>query len=135
MNDSDLPALAKAINMIQYNGYFSCVHCMVEGERIGNTMSFKYSKNTVLRTNDMYKMQVQTARQNRAPFQGIKGQAFLADIIQIPDNILFDYMHSSFIGTVEHVISQWINDKFDETKTVNDWYLGNNSFIYSNNYI
>ena len=44
-------------------------------------------------------------------------------------------MHSSFIGTVEHVISQWINDKFDETKTVNDWYLGNNSFIYSNNYI
>ena len=43
---ADLPALAKAINMIQYNGYFSCVHCMVEGERIGNTMSFKYSKIT-----------------------------------------------------------------------------------------
>ena len=129
---ADLPALAKETNMIQYNGYFSCFQCLNPGERKGNSMTFKYSKNTPVRTNEIYKVQVQTARRDGAPFEGVKGPCFLSEILKIPDQILFDYMHTSCIGTLEHVLSLWLNQKFDINQQVNDWYLGKYDIINFN---
>ena len=87
-------------------------------------MSFKYSKNTPVRTNEIYNQQVQTARRDGVTFEGVKGPCFLSEILKIPDQILFDYMHTSCIGTLEHVITIWLNYKYDINQQVNDWYLG-----------
>ncbi len=61
---ADAPAMAKNVNMNQYNGYFGCVHCLHPGERLENFSKtvFPYSKTKKPRLNCDYLPQVYQAQ-------------------------------------------------------------------------
>jgi hypothetical protein len=71
---SDSPQIAKVCNSNQYNGFFGCIHCMTScvvlesGHHI-----YKYTANLRIRTNTVYKEQVQVSLRSRKKYQGIKG--------------------------------------------------------------
>ena len=69
------------------------MHCMIPGQRINNKTVFNYSKNHTIRSNQIYKNQVEMAVINNQTFEGVKGICYLSDLIHIPDHVLLDNMH------------------------------------------
>ena len=125
---ADLPALAKSLNMNTFRGYYPCIQCLTKGENINKTMVFPYSKNTPLRTNELYDRQVDEAIRNKITYKGIKGKSFLSGVLRIPDNVLFDYMHLSCIGTMDHLLDLWLYEKTNSEGVKYAWYLSKKVF-------
>ena len=51
----DLPARAKALNMLNHNGYNCCINCNICGNFKANKVIFPYNQNLSLRSNFEYK--------------------------------------------------------------------------------
>ena len=67
---ADAPATAKALNVIQFNGYFGCFKCLNPGTLFENRIIFEHSITTQVRTNERYKCQVNQAIQTGQTFEG-----------------------------------------------------------------
>ena len=50
----DLPARAKALNMLNHNGYSSCINCNIIGVYISGKIVFPYVENLMLRKKREY---------------------------------------------------------------------------------
>ena len=68
---ADAPATAKALNVIQFNGYYGCFKCLNPGSPFENRVIFEHSITTQVRTNERYQRQVNKAILSRQPFEGI----------------------------------------------------------------
>ncbi|CAF3926712.1 unnamed protein product, partial [Rotaria magnacalcarata] len=79
----DLPARAHFLNIVQYNGYYGCGDCCIEGVAIGRQVYFPFSKKTEkLKDHQFY---LQNAKINDGRFiQGIKGPTPLSSILLLP---------------------------------------------------
>lgn len=78
----------------------------------------------MIRTNEIYKEQVEEAKRLNETYQGVKGESYMSQLIVIPDNCLFDYMHTSCIGTLEQMLNLWLFTKINSQNEINAWYLG-----------
>jgi len=127
----DAPARCKICKSVQFNGKYGCFNCLHPTSRVGQTTIYEYIKNVQLRTEEIYKTQLDTCIENNdEPYQGIKGEAFLSTWMIIPERITIDYMHSSVIGTFKRFINFFFNTKNHEHGS----YLGHlynlNSCLY-----
>ncbi|CAF0888461.1 unnamed protein product [Brachionus calyciflorus] len=104
---ADSPARSKCCNSIQFNGYFGCIKCMHP------------------RTNNDYNLQVKKAENENIVFEGIKGFSYLSNWISIPEDILFDYMHLSLVGTFKKIF----NNFFDKSNWQEKYYLNKNKLF------
>jgi len=113
---ADAPAMAKIVNMNQFNGYFGCVHCLHPGERLENFSKtvFPYSKTIKPRLNCDYLQQVNQAQVLNQTYMGVKGKCWISQFINIPENVILDYMHLSCIGVVKSLMFLWIDSKRDD---------------------
>jgi hypothetical protein len=131
---ADAPAMAKIVNMNQYNGYFGCVHCLHPGERLENFSKtvFPYSKTIKPRLNSDYVQQVKHAQINNETNMGVKGSCWISQFINIPENVILDYMHLSCIGVVKSLMFLWIDSKRDDKWFISNYFLLNfSSFSFS----
>jgi len=67
---ADAPATAKALNVIQFNGYFGCFKCLNTGTPFENRVIFEHSITTQIRTNERYHYQVNQAILTGQTFEG-----------------------------------------------------------------
>jgi hypothetical protein len=56
----DLPARAKALNMVNHNGYNACINCDIKGIYKANKVVFPYTQNLNLRSNEEYEEIIKT---------------------------------------------------------------------------
>ena len=69
----DLPALAKLLNINQFNGKFGCVCCLNEGKECKTKRKriYLYNKNEKMRTNETYLADVKEANKTKTLSNGI----------------------------------------------------------------
>jgi hypothetical protein len=104
----DSQAIPKVLNSKQYNGACGCIHCLVEGVQTSKGLRvYPYSSNILLRNDTLYRGQVALAKITKKECHGIKGSCWLSKFIEIPENILLDYMHVCCIGTMEKQVELW----------------------------
>lgn len=122
---ADAPARSKACNSVQFNGKYGCIKCLHPTVYNSNRTIYPNLSNIDLRSNLKYNLQVLESEKLNQPFEGIKGFSYLSNWLKIPDNVLFDYMHMSLLGTFKAMI----NNFFDSTNSKKPFYLGNSQKI------
>jgi hypothetical protein len=102
----DHPARAKFINMKKYNGEYGCTICLNPRESVLSTMVFSYAKidSHELRTETSYKKHLKDKS------HGVYGDFYFSSYIRIPTNICLDFMHTSCLGLMKHLLELW-NDR------------------------
>jgi hypothetical protein len=148
----DSPASSKLCKYNAHNGKYGCIKCMHPTIYISKTVyptletvnEFYKSENKrnkdkanykikeplneiVLRTNYMYREQTIEAERNEKVFLGVHGYAKVSDWISIPDQVYFEMMHLTDIGTWKWMF----NSFFDPENKFEAFYLGEfNKKIY-----
>ena len=102
----DAQARPKFTNTKQYNGKFGCLHFLQEGVQIGNKRVYR-GTDFDRRTVEMYLDQLETAKQDKELFMGIKGPSWLTDYIYIPLQVFLDYMHLCLEGGLKTILNLW----------------------------
>ena len=83
---------------------------------------FLFSKSYIQRDNTQYLIDVENCKSSQ-PSRGVKGPCYLSKLINIPEQVLFDYMHVSIRGPMEQLLNLWFNSKNSHKQ----WYIGNKS--------
>jgi hypothetical protein len=102
----DSPATCKICKSTQYNGKFGCIHCLHPTSRIGKRTVYPFNNQITNRSNELYENQVKECIENGERVEGIKDQAFLSLWLTIPEDITFEYMHGSLIGSFKKMFCQ-----------------------------
>ena len=152
---ADAPAIAKILNINQYNGWFGCIKCLhptdalyafkksnqKESNRRGNRRIYPYTNKFPLRTNSDYKRALKIAKSQNKIFQGVKGPCWISKFLSIPDDVYFDPMHTCFLGPAEGLLSMWCKSatkdkkepslsnhmkRSNKTNLKNEYYLNSN---------
>jgi hypothetical protein len=84
---------------------------------------FAYSKSYLQRTNDDYLGDVEKSKIEGFPSRGIKGSSFLSQFVKIPEQILFDKMHTTARVAMEDMADLWLN----QNNSHKLWYIGSPS--------
>ena len=105
---TDLLAKAPIANIKQFNGEFGCPACTHSGEYSKCFHKRIYKPNICfeLKTNENYKLWGELADTHKTTLFGIKGVSSLSNIISLPDQMPFDYMHLICQGHTKWLISQ-----------------------------
>ena len=128
----DAPAIAKVLNINQYNGRFCCIRCLhptlslyrskerfknqIDGKK--NRRIYPYSNLYPLRNNFIYNRAVRLSLSNRKIFQGVKGSCWISKFLKIPEDVYFDPMHTCFLGPAEDLLFMWCKSaRVKSTKT------------------
>lgn len=117
---ADAPARAKACNTMQFNGKYGCLHCMHPTTYEQKKTIYKNMLNIKLRTNQMYNLQWTRAIETSTNYEGIKGFSYLSTWIEIPSNVILDYMHLCFQGSYKFIFNYF----FDSKNHLLPFYLG-----------
>ncbi|CAF0921905.1 unnamed protein product, partial [Brachionus calyciflorus] len=80
-------------NCIQFNGSYGCIKCLHPCLIKNHTLYYPTLPNILLRSNEEYSLLVNKAVSDNTPFKGIKGFSVLSKWINIPDDIIYDYMY------------------------------------------
>ena len=115
---ADLVAKAPSLCFSQYNGKSGCSVCLHPGDRIkkgkGYSRIYPYSdEDHPLRTREQTLIHARTAERTGKPVFGIKGVSPLLRVIEVPDNVLLDYMHLVLAGEFLRRVNIWINPQSD----------------------
>lgn len=115
---ADLVAKAPSLCFSQYNGKSGCSVCLHPGDRIkkgkGYSRVYPYSdEDHPLRTREQTLIHARTAERTGKPVFGIKGVSPLLRVIEVPDNVLLDYMHLVLAGEFLRRVNIWINPQSD----------------------
>ena len=125
----DLPAKAMILRVKQFNGQFGCISCFHPGQRVGNLNVYPLKKIYNLKTNEDYKKYSAIAnilnetKSEKAKLDsvfGFFGSTKFEEIIKIPEQVPFDFMHLVLQGH-----AKWLFNKFFFEKDSDDLYLGN----------
>ena len=137
----DLPARAKAMNMISHTGYFACINCHVEGTYDYNKVCYPYKKKLVLRDTREYNICLQEIakkkecssliKQGECNYQGIKGVTVLSKNLNILQDVIYDYMHLCCEGYVKRFIKLILTppNKKRILKVKTHYYIGKTKFL------
>lgn len=115
---ADLVAKAPSMCMNQYNGKCGCSICLHPGERIqqgrGNVRVYPYTNQPPpLRTHAQTLLHAATAERTGKPFFGVKGVSPLLRVLNVPDQVLLDYMHLVLAGEFLRRLNIWLNHQHD----------------------
>ena len=118
----DLPARAIVANMNQYNGYYSCIKCLQEGEIVktdkkGRILTFPYKSDSPegpKRTDDTFLRDASTALDNGSAEHGVKGYTWMKALpkFSIVKGMLIDYMHGVCLGVIKTMLKLWFKPKY-----------------------
>ena len=131
---ADLPAKAQLLNMHQFNGAYSCIHCYCMGESVktpggGNVRSFPYVENSDIRLRSACEVlhDAKTAEKLRESkknetIHGIKGHSVLSSLphFDIVNSVALDYMHQILLGITRSLMKCW----FASENHKEAWYCG-----------
>lgn len=121
---ADMPAKSLFMRFIQYNGAYSCFHCLQQGGRFGVGLTtvqvFPYIRDTELRTIEGTIEFGEQALQARAhdpdaSIYGVKGTSVLTSML--PNMILcmgIDIMHGVFLGAMRTLMNLWFDSQYKE---------------------
>ncbi|KAK3932964.1 Halomucin [Frankliniella fusca] len=118
----DLPAKCNFLLFKQFNSYFGCPKCMIEGGRAAVNNStvqvYPYSANIQQRTHEetvQYAREALEERKNNkdASVYGVKGPSLLLKLV--PDIIkctAIDIMHGVFLGVCKMLMKLWFSSTY-----------------------
>ena len=115
---ADLVAKAPSLSFCQYNGKCGCSVCLHPGTRIqkgkGNTRIYPYTnQEPPLRTHAQTILNANVAERTGKPFFGVKGVSPLLRIIEVPGQVLLDYMHLVLAGEFLRRLNVWLDGQGD----------------------
>ncbi|XP_066921278.1 uncharacterized protein [Clytia hemisphaerica] len=130
----DLPAKCLVQETVQFNGYYGCSCCEIEGEPIMKLKGTKYVKTSTIvfpmktmelpskRTKEKTIAQAMVSLENNLVVNGIRGLSVLGELTyyDIIWGVPFDTMHGAFLGVTKRLLGLW----FDTENHKNAWYLG-----------
>jgi hypothetical protein len=100
----DSPARAKALNWIGHGGYFACIHCLARGEHVDKII-YPYQLELPVRNQVAYISNLKNLNSSKkTSLEGIKGPTSLTKVINIFENVLYDYMHLCCEGYVKRFL-------------------------------
>ena len=108
----DLPARAKALNMITHTGYNACINCEIEGAYAHKKIYYPFQRSLTPRTQETYKSCLKIVLERTASTRkkieinvsGIKGPTSLLNSLDILNDVVYDYMHLYCEGFVKRFI-------------------------------
>ncbi|CAF1557829.1 unnamed protein product, partial [Didymodactylos carnosus] len=103
----DLTALAQNCNIIQFNGYYTCSDCTIQGVAIGRQIFYPYSPVSSPRKTDHDYLTLSTQNLPAARAMGIKGPTPLTKLLLFPDQVAKHYMHLVCSGHFKTLITYW----------------------------
>jgi len=117
----DLPARASATKFIQFNGYYSCLYCHVQGSYSAHRQLFLPNSGHIEpRTKATIEKHGKKAEAIGKPVYGVKGISALSSVIDIPEAVPVDYMHAALEGVAKKIILTCLDAKHRHHK----FYLG-----------
>jgi hypothetical protein len=115
----DLPARAKALNMINHAGYNACINCEVKGEYGFNKIYYPFVKNLPYRDKNKYRLCLDQVSENGSfsrinqkseiNIKGIKGPTVLSEHLDILQDVVYDYMHLCCEGYIKRFLKLIFN--------------------------
>lgn len=111
---ADLPARAASLNLKQFNGKFGFSVCYHPGQKLcRDSLVWIYpyqdeNERASKRTHDELELHGNAAEQNNTIFFGVKGRSVLLDIMNLPDEIPFNYMHLVVEGEFRRKLLNYI---------------------------
>ena len=115
----DLPAKAMAYNMVQYNGYYGCSHCLQSGktfktEQRGNVHIYPYIQDNPigpLRTSEQFHQHSKEAAESGKSVFGVKGPNWLSVVpsYKVVESNVVDYMHCVLLGVTKMFLKLWFD--------------------------
>lgn len=125
----DLPAKASIAKVKQFNGYFGCINCFHPGRHVRGSHIYPphddRDKSYPLKTNNDYNLYSDQADENnilileqskKVSIFGFFGKGPLSDIIHIPEQVPFDYMHLILQGHAKWMYTKLFTDSSLEEK-------------------
>ena len=94
---------APLMNQVQFNGYYGCTHCFIEGQRARskNTLIYPYTiKQDPLRTSETRKSALNFCPKHIKQICGLRGESVVENLVPLPSAMLIDYMHQVLLGVV-----------------------------------
>lgn len=116
----DLPAKAAATNINQYNGYYSCTHCLDKGAHVSRRHLFYPDEEHEPRTKHHLQECAREAERKGSAVYGVKGRSVLSSHIDITQSVAIDYMHAVLEGITESLLSICLDPKYHAHR----FYLG-----------
>lgn len=90
----DLQAKALFLNMKQYNGYYGCQHCTINGARENNVQYYPYDKEII--------EQAKEASRKNTAVCGVKGITVLSKVVyKYIETTAIDIMHCMYEGVMK----------------------------------
>jgi hypothetical protein len=131
----DLPARAKAMNMINHAGYYACINCEVKGEYGLKKVYYPYLNTLPLRDRNKYKLCLkeisnkktsQINRKGEVNFKGIKGPTVLSEQLDVVHDVVYDYMHLCCEGYIKRFLKLILNAPVNKKNlgVSTDYYIG-----------
>lgn len=102
---ADLPAKAKCLNMVNFNGYFGCTNCLIHGTYHSEFRKVIYpitSEPSPKRNSTSHRQHVRHCHENR-PCYGVKGHSPLLQVMSLPI-LPYDNMHLLFLGMTRSLV-------------------------------
>lgn len=117
----DLPAKATATEFVQFNGYYSCNYCLDKGKQTNHRHIFMPDEKHEVRTTNSISVDVDisNAEKKGKPVNGVKGKSILSDRLNLPEDVVIDYMHAVLEG-----VSKSLSALFDSKCHKYRFYLG-----------
>ena len=108
----DKPARADLLNIINSNGFNSCLKCLQVGTSIGNRRVYEFDKKNPTgpeRSKLLYAEHVSEAEKYKTIVHGIKGRCILSHLKYYHPikNSCIDYMHSVLLGVIKTFFKYW----------------------------
>lgn len=105
----DLPAKASVLNIKQFNGEFGCIACDHPGENhhLYKKWHYPYSRKYNYKTDQNYMIYANVAQKTKQHIFGVKGTNEFIDLLDIPSQIPFDYMHLVLQGHTKWLLKQY----------------------------
>ena len=107
----DLPARASATNFVQFNGYYSCLYCTVEGKHTSHKHIFLPDEHHQPRSKHSIKKNVEDAEKQGSTVMGVKGKSVLSSSVDIVEAVPVDYMHGVLEGVARRLLSAYVDSK------------------------
>ena len=130
----DLPARAKALNMITHTGYNACINCDIVGAYAHKKVYYPFQK--IIKTRDQmtYKSCLKEVFEKNSSINskfelnisGIKGPSSLSNSLNILKDVAYDYMHLCCEGFMERFIKLILHppDKKRKLDVSTKYYIG-----------
>ncbi|CAF4288787.1 unnamed protein product, partial [Didymodactylos carnosus] len=103
----DLPALAQKCNIIQFNGYYACSDCTIQGVAIDRQIFYPYSPVQSPRKTDHDYLTLSTQNLPAARAMGIKEPTPLTKLLLFSDQAAKDYTHLVCSGHFKTLVTYW----------------------------